>query len=357
MINQDGFRLITTEAADAPAVIPAPPITPNPALLAAQGTRPRSASTTSAHENHAAIKDERLTWEVTSLDDLKPLGFIGKGACGLVKRVLHVPSQRVLAVKIIPLDVDEKVRKQILLELRTLYNTVCPNIVPYHGAFYRDGAFYLVLEYMDAGSLADIIRKTRGRGIPERVIGHMAKGILNGLVYMNKEHHLLHRDIKPSNLLLSRKGDVMISDLGLVGQLANSMENAMSFVGTVLYMSPERIQGKEYSFACDVWSLGLTFYECALGRYPFEPSTGKKHLEFFDVFHYIVAQPLPPLSREQFSEDFCDFIERCLMKEPEQRPTAAKLLDHPFIQQYANDDQFDLGAWVRDLLDNESQAQ
>jgi len=112
MINQDGFRLITPEPADVRAPSPIPVPSPNPQLLTAQGTRPRcvcilwillytyrSASTTS-YENHGSVKDERLTWEVTSLDDLKPLGFIGRGACGLVKKVLHVPSKKILAVKV-----------------------------------------------------------------------------------------------------------------------------------------------------------------------------------------------------------------------------------------------------------------
>eukprot|EP00698_Gefionella_okellyi_P011245 TRINITY_DN2960_c0_g1_i3.p2 TRINITY_DN2960_c0_g1~~TRINITY_DN2960_c0_g1_i3.p2 ORF type:complete len:209 (-),score=43.91 TRINITY_DN2960_c0_g1_i3:836-1462(-) len=205
---------------------------------------------------------------------------------------------------------------------------------------------------MDGGSLTDLIHKMRGRNMPEQVIGRFAKMCLRGLVYMNKEHHLLHRDIKPSNLLLNRKGQIMISDLGLVGQLANSMENAQSFVGTVLYMSPERIQGKEYSYACDVWSLGLTFYECALGRYPFEPTAGRNKLEFFDVFHCIVQQQPPQLPRDRFSAEFCDFIELCMMKEPEQRPTAAKLLDHPFMESIDLDDlSFDMAAWICEQLD------
>jgi serine/threonine protein kinase len=66
------------------------------------------------------------------------------------------------------------VRRQILLELRTLHKSACPEIVPYHGAFYKDGAFYLVLEYMDGGSIGDLLQHVRGKGMPERVIARFA---------------------------------------------------------------------------------------------------------------------------------------------------------------------------------------
>ncbi len=82
---------------------------------------------------------------------------------------------------------------------------------------------------------------------------------------------VVHRDIKPSNLLLNGAGEVKISDFGVSGQLASSVSNCLSWVGTVTYMSPERIKGDSYSFDSDLWSLGLTLLECALGRFPYPP--------------------------------------------------------------------------------------
>lgn len=101
-----------------------------------------------------------------------------------------------------------------------------------------------------------------------RVLQHFLQ-VLLGLIYLHKELRVIHRDIKPSNLLLNSAGQLKISDFGVSGQLANSVSRCESWVGTITYMSPERIRGDEYSANCDVWSLGLCLMEFALGRFPY----------------------------------------------------------------------------------------
>ncbi len=78
--------------------------------------------------------------------------------------------------------------------------------------------------------------------------------------------------LQPSNLLLTSQGDLKISDFGVSGQLTSSVSNCLSWVGTVTYMSPERIKGDEYSYDSDMWSMGLTLVECAMGRFPYPPA-------------------------------------------------------------------------------------
>lgn len=98
----------------------------------------------------------------------------------------------------------------------------------------------------------------------------------------------MHRDIKPSNLLLNSKGDVRISDFGVSGQLSNSCSKCLSWVGTVTYMSPERIRGDCYAFNTDVWSLGLVLLECAVGRFPYPPpGEAITTLGFWELLEYI----------------------------------------------------------------------
>ena len=80
---------------------------------------------------------------------------------------------------------------------------------------------------------------------------------------------LFYRDVKPSNILVNSAGEIKICDFGVSGQLIDSMAN--SFVGTRSYMSPERLQGSQYSVASDLWSLGLSLLEMALGCYPIPP--------------------------------------------------------------------------------------
>jgi len=287
-----------------------------------------------------------------SLQDLQVIKVLGHGSGGVVQKALHVPSKRVVALKIITLDVKESVRKQIILELKTLYRNQSEYVVSLYDAFYTEGSIFIALEYMDGGSLTDLL-KASGK-IEERVLANVTTQVLKGLVYLHKSLHLIHRDIKTSNLLLNTKGKVKIADFGVSGQLAHTLSKAVTWVGTVTYMSPERISGKSYSYDSDLWSLGLTLVECALGRYPYSADanaqTGQP-VSFFELLDFVVQSPAPTLPAGTFSAEFCSFVESCLQKAPEERPSAAELLNHPFIKKYENDN-IDMAEWVTTLAGN-----
>jgi len=143
------------------------------------------------------------------------LHTVGHGSSGSVSQVLHIPSASVLALKSIPVDTDEASRKAILLELKALHECTHSAIVSFYGAFFREGAVHIALEYMDA-SLLDILR-AEAAPIPEHVVAAIATPVLDGLVYLHREKHLVHRDIKPSNLLLDSSAKVKIADFGVSG--------------------------------------------------------------------------------------------------------------------------------------------
>jgi serine/threonine protein kinase len=285
------------------------------------------------------------------LKDLQVLKVIGHGSGGVVQKTLHMPSRRMVALKIITLDIKESVRKQIILELKTLYRTQSDYVVTFFDAFYTEGSIFIALEYMDGGSLADLLR-ANGH-ISERILAYITAQVLRGLQYLHKSLHLIHRDIKPSNLLLNTRGQVKIADFGVSGQLAHTLSKAVTWVGTVTYMSPERISGRSYSFDSDIWSLGLALVECALGRYPYSPPNAGapgEGVSFWELLDFIVKAPAPTLPPDRFSPEFCAFVAACLQKEPEERPTATMLLEHPFIKKYANEN-FDIASWVQSLVD------
>ena len=285
------------------------------------------------------------------LQDLRILEVIGRGSGGVVQRALHIPTNCIFALKVIPLDVTDKVRKQILFELRTLYEAQSPHIVRFHGAFFNEGSISIVLEYMDGGSLTELL--ARKGPIPEPMIATIAQQVLHGLVYLHKHRHLIHRDIKPQNLLLNKKGEVKISDFGVSGQLASTISSCVSWVGTVTYMSPERIQGKSYSVMSDIWSFGLSIMELAMGEFPYpmaaaqgnQGGQGGFNMGFWELLDYIVEKPVPVLSATKFSSEFCDFVRICLRKDPHDRPSAHELLDHPFISKYGP---VDIKEWLND---------
>jgi len=245
---------------------------------------------------------------VMSLSELQHLSQLGMGSSGVVNKVQHKSTGDVYALKMIQMDMQEQVRKNILQELRTLHKAKCENIVQCFGSFYDGGVIYSVLEFMDGGSLAHILKaQTR---IAEKPLSRIAKQVLLGLTYLHKELHIVHRDVKPCNLLVNRQGKVKISDFGVSGKLASSVADCASWVGTVTYMSPERISGKCYSFDSDVWSLGLSMMECAQGRFPYPPTNeaGSHALSFWDLLDYIVERPPPEPVLGDFSEEFCSFV-------------------------------------------------
>ena len=142
----------------------------------------------------------------------------------------------------------------------------------------------------------------------------------------------MHRDIKPSNVLVNHQGQIKLCDFGVSGELVNSI--ADTFVGTSTYMAPERIQGAKYSIKSDVWSVGLMLMELAIGRFPFDanesaPGDRKSAAPMggiLDLLQQIVLEPAPKLPEsDAFPPYLHDMIAKCLLKDPNERPTPRQL--------------------------------
>uniref|UniRef100_A0A0E0A9M8 mitogen-activated protein kinase kinase n=1 Tax=Oryza glumipatula TaxID=40148 RepID=A0A0E0A9M8_9ORYZ len=248
--------------------------------------------------------------------DMHIFGPIGNGASSVVQRAVFIPVHRILALK--KINIFEK------------------------GAFYMpdSGQISIALEYMDGGSLADVIKIKKS--IPEPVLAHMLQ---KGLRYLHEVRHLVHRDIKPANLLVNLKGEAKITDFGVSAGLDNTMAMCATFVGTVTYMSPERIRNENYSYAADIWSLGLAVLECATGKFPYNVNEGPANLML-----QILDDPSPTPPKDSYSSEFCSFINDCLQKDADARPSCEQLLSHPFIKRYENTT-VDLVAYVKSIVD------
>ncbi|XP_032088488.1 dual specificity mitogen-activated protein kinase kinase 5 isoform X8 [Thamnophis elegans] len=184
--------------------------------------------------------------------DIRYRDILGHGNGGTVYKANHVPSGKILAVKVIPLDITLELQKQIMSELEILYKCDSSYIIGFYGAFFVENRISLCTEFMDGGSL-DVYRK-----IPEHVLGRIAVAVVKGLTYL-WSLKILHRDVKPSNMLVNTRGQVKLCDFGVSTQLVNSI--AKTYVGTNAYMAPERISGEQYGIHSDVWSLGISFME------------------------------------------------------------------------------------------------
>ncbi len=161
------------------------------------------------------------------------------------------------------------------------------------------------------------------------MLGKIAEAILGGLSYLYDAHRIMHRDIKPSNVLVNSRGEIKLCDFGVSGELVNSIAN--TFVGTSTYMAPERIQGAAYSVKSDVWSTGLTLMELAIGKFPFDSSDSSSDRSEYptgilDLLQQIVHEPAPVLpTSDAFPPILDQMIQRCLLKNPDERPTPREL--------------------------------
>ncbi|XP_055344815.1 dual specificity mitogen-activated protein kinase kinase 1-like [Paramacrobiotus metropolitanus] len=289
--------------------------------------------------------------------DLEKLGELGVGSGGVVWKVQHRPTGIIMARKIVHLEVKPETRNQILTELKVMNECSCPFVVGFYGSFSENRDINILMEYMDGGSLDRIV--SQGIRIPETILGKITVAVLQGLTYLKEQLNILHRDIKPSNILVNSRGEVKLCDFGVSGTLINSMAN--SFVGSRSYMSPERIVGLPYTITSDLWSLGLSLMELALGRYPIPfPSQDEFRTAFqsgdaaaepiqvipdFALLAYIVDSPAPTFPEGIVSQEFKDFIDRCLEKDPLVRPDLSAMMQHPFIVR-SQQESTDLAEWV-----------
>lgn len=267
-----------------------------------------------------------------SLDEVDTLDELGKGNYGTVYKVRHSrprmrkpgqglagnkaapgsPSRQgfedeanskpatgtgiIMALKELRLELDDSKFAAIIMELDVLHRCVSPYIVDFYGAFFQEGAVYICMEFMDGGS----IDKLYGDGVPEGVLRKITLATTMGLKSLKDEHNIIHRDVKPTNILMNTRGHIKICDFGVSGNLVASI--AKTNIGCQSYMAPERISsggiaqaganpgGGTYSVQSDIWSLGLTIIECALGRYPYPPET------YNNIFSQLSVSVLPHLT-------------------------------------------------------------
>ena len=208
----------------------------------------------------------------SSFSPLLRLCVIGKGSSAAVYKSILLQDLSIVADKVIAGHSKDK-RLQLTREIDSLrkmgvINGKCPYIVQFIDVIHNthDATMSLCLEYMDLGSLQDIIDK--GGVKNEFILRSIAIQMLNGLACLHK-NSIIHRDLKPANVLLNSKGEVKISDFGLSKEV-HEEASQQSFVGTYVYMSPERMSGHHYTFAADIWSCGLTIEAVAIGKYPYQ---------------------------------------------------------------------------------------
>jgi len=182
------------------------------------------------------------------------------------------------------------------------------------------------MEYCAAGSLADIMC-VLDRPLDEEQIAVVCKFALKGLQYLHGKMNKIHRDIKAGNILLNQRGRAKLADFGVAGHLADANAKRMTVIGTPFWMAPEVVREVGYDFKADIWSLGITAIEMA------EMNPPHSNMHPMRAIFLIPTRDPPTLTEpSEWSDNFNDFLARCLVKNPDERWNADELLKHPFIK-------------------------
>ena len=250
---------------------------------------------------------------------------IGYGSTCKVYKGINKSTKRVYAIKVSPYSKNSDII-QNEIEIMTILNSH-PNILHYYEAYINqtDDTISLVTDYCDCGSLNNIIKHIE---LNEEEIGYILKSIIDVLLYMHS-NQIIHRDIKAGNILLDSNGNVKIGDFGISCKRGEYNPNVR--IGSPYWMSPEVIRRNVYNEKIDIWSLGITCIEMAEGEPPYS------EYKPYNVMKKIEEEPPKGLKEfNPYSIVYNDFIQRCLIVDFHQRPSASDLLTTAFIKKFVS---------------------
>ncbi|KAL1944915.1 hypothetical protein VTO73DRAFT_2535 [Trametes versicolor] len=306
---------------------------PQPSAAAASLQKAAASGTATPRRREKKEKDKdkeadivkRLQQICTDADPTKlyrNLVKIGAGASGGVYTAYQVGTNLSVAIK--QMDLDKQPKKDLIInEILVMRASRHPNIVNYIDSFLHKNELWVVMEYMEGGSLTDVVTANL---MTEGQIAAVSRETAQGLEHLHR-HGVIHRDIKSDNVLLSLNGDIKLTDFGFCAQISEANSKRTTMVGTPYWMAPEVVTRKEYGPKVDIWSLGIMAIEMIEGEPPYLNQNPLKAL------YLIATNGTPQIANpESLSPIFRDYLGKTLEVDAEKRPNASELLQHPFFK-------------------------
>jgi len=247
---------------------------------------------------------------------------IGEGTFGEVYLGTDIRTLSKVAIK--KMDINDNYEDDLVTEIEMMRTSDHPNIVRFMEAYMWEDDIWVIMEYMGAGSLTEILEQYKYVKMTEAQIALVSFETLKALDFLHTSYRI-HRDIKSDNILLNIEGDIKLADFGYTVQLTTEKAKRNTTIGTPYWEAPEVITGDQYDTKVDIWSTGIMAMEMAEGEPPY------MDLPPLAALRMIVIDGIPPLTGDKWSPEFRSFVKQCLTIDFKARPSAAELLRHPFI--------------------------
>ncbi|GAB1295915.1 Serine/threonine-protein kinase 10 [Apodemus speciosus] len=330
----------------------------------------------STFEKRKSREYEHVRRDLDPNDIWEIVGELGDGAFGKVYKAKNKETGALAAAKVIETKSEEELEDYIV-EIEVLATCDHPYIVKLLGAYYYDGKLWddkdllrvlqeeqeesapgragmevlqeeqdesgpggagmrvlqekeeIMIEFCPGGAV-DAIMLELDRGLTEPQIQVVCRQMLEALDFLHGKK-IIHRDLKAGNVLMTLEGDIRLADFGVSAKNLKTLQKRDSFIGTPYWMAPEVVlcetmKDAPYDYKADIWSLGITMIEMAQIEPPHHELNPMRVL-------LKIAKSDPPtlLTPSKWSVEFRDFLKIALDKNPETRPSAAQLLQHPFV--------------------------
>jgi serine/threonine protein kinase len=240
---------------------------------------------------------------------------LGEGGMAAVYKAYQASVERYVALKILPRHYasDPDFVRRFKREAKVIAGLAHPNILPVHDYGEAEGYTYIVMRYVEGGTLANLLQ---GQPLPLSQTCYVVSQIAAALDYAHAKG-VVHRDVKPSNVLLDEQGNCLLSDFGIAKMIEATGQFTVTgaFIGTPTYASPEQALGQRLDGRSDIYSLGVILYEMTTGRPPFDAETPMAIL----IKHVHDPLPMPRTVNPALSEPVERVILKALAKGPENR--------------------------------------